>query len=299
MPDDITDIVDFYNRNPEAEQERLECHQLEYDLTVRYLREYLPRRGTVLEIGSATGRYTRYLAARRYLVTAVDVSEVLIRKCRQGLIDEGLEANVRLMVADARNLAELKGAQFDAILLMGPLYHLIDLQDRELALRESVGLLREGGIFVSSFLSRFGIMGDLIKDKPQWIEDRKLVRSFMKNGKRPDSAPRGGFRGYFAKAHEIAPFHEAAGLQMLTLAGVEPGIAADDASYNKLGKERRRLWLDLLHNISKDKAILGASRHLLYVGRKMAPRNNSDRLNKMCPFDGGRKKGGRSFPAAR
>jgi hypothetical protein len=52
------------------------------------------------------------------------------------------------------------------------------------------------------------------------------------------------------------------------LAGVEPGISADDESYNRLEGVQRRLWLDLLDEISTEPSILGASRHLLYVGRK-------------------------------
>jgi hypothetical protein len=52
------------------------------------------------------------------------------------------------------------------------------------------------------------------------------------------------------------------------VAGVEPVIAADDDSYNKLQGTQRQLWLDLLFELSVEKSILWASRHLLYVGRK-------------------------------
>jgi hypothetical protein len=45
-------------------------------------------------------------------------------------------------------------------------------------------------------------------------------------------------------------------------------IAADDESYNKLQGKQRQLWLDLLYEISIERSILGASRHLLYIGRK-------------------------------
>ncbi|HKQ79135.1 MAG TPA: class I SAM-dependent methyltransferase [Blastocatellia bacterium] len=268
MVDDISDIAQFYNSNPDDEQGRLEQHQLEYDLTWRYLQEYLPSRGAILEIGAATGRYTRELARRKYSVTAVDLSPALIERCRQNLAEESLEAQVRYVIADARNLVEVTGSRFDAVLLMGPLYHLIEEADRKLALKEAVDRLLVGGVLFSSFLSRFGVIGDLIKGAPHWIEDQEHVRSFIEGGKRPENFPRGGFRGYFARACEIASLHESLGLHTLVLAGVEPGISADDDSYNRLQGEQRQLWLNLLYKISQEESTLGASRHLLYIGKK-------------------------------
>ena len=268
MIDDVRDIAELYSSNPEGEHSRLERHQLEYDLTWCYLDQYLPSQGTILEIGAATGRYTLELAKRGYTLTAVDLSAALMEKCRKNLVDEGLASRVQLVVADARDLSEVAEKRFDAVLLMGPLYHLVVESDRKLALKEAFDRLRAGGIIFSSFISRFGIMGDLIKNIPAWIEEQAEVRSLLERGKRPDDYPRGGFRGYFAHASEIAPLHEAMGFETLVVAGVEPAISADDESYNKLQGKQRQLWLDLLYEISTEKSIIGASRHLLYIGRK-------------------------------
>jgi SAM-dependent methyltransferase len=268
MIDDVSDIAEWYSSNPEREHCRLERNQLEYDLTWRYLNQYLPSQGSILEVGAATGRYTLELAKRGYTITAVDLSAALIEECRKSIADEGLERQVRLVVADARDLSEVTEKRFDAVLLMGPLYHLVVEADRKLALKEAFDRLRAGGIIFSSFISRFGIMGDLIKNIPAWIEEQAEVRSLLERGKRPDDFPRGGFRGYFAQASEIAPLHEAIGFETLTVAGVEPAISADDESYNKLQGKQRQLWLDLLVEISTEKSIIGASRHLLYIGKK-------------------------------
>jgi S-adenosylmethionine-dependent methyltransferase len=66
MRDDVRDIAEFYSVDPDIEHRRLEQHQLEYDLTWRYLHEYLPPDGSILEVGAATGRYTVELARRGY-----------------------------------------------------------------------------------------------------------------------------------------------------------------------------------------------------------------------------------------
>ena len=268
MSDDVSDIALYYNSDPERERDRLERHQLEHDLTWRYLDQYLPAQGSILEIGAATGRYTVELAKRGYQLTAVDMSTSLLEICRNRVVAEGLERRVRFMLANARDLSEVTEQDFDVVLLMGPLYHLVIEADRKAALKQAFDHLRPGGLIFSSFISRFGIMGDLMRDLPSWIEDQPGVRSLLSVGRRPDDHPRGGFRGYFARVSENAPLHEEIGFETLTLAGVEPAISADDESYNKLEGRQRQLWLDLLYEISTESTIIGASRHLLYIGRK-------------------------------
>ena len=268
MTDDVSDIAAYYDNNPEGEHGRLDRHQLEHDLTWRYLDRYLPSQGSILEIGAATGRYTLPLVQKGYVVTAVDMSAVLLEENRKNLAAEGLEKQVRWVKADARDLNEVVEKEFDAVLLLGPLYHLVEEGDRQKALKEAFDRLQEGGILFSAFISRLGIMGDLLKKIPGWIEDQIEVRAVLEKGRDPAAAHPGEFRGYFALASEIPPLHEAVGFQTLLLAGVEPAISADDESYNTLVGEQRRLWLDLLFEISTEPSIIGASRHLLYVGRK-------------------------------
>ncbi len=270
MVDDLGDIAAFYNNDPAREADRLDQNQLEYDLTWRYLDAYLPPQGRILEVGAAAGRYTLELARRGYTVTAVDLSATLLDICRDRLAAAGLESKVRLVVADARDLGAVPEKDFDAVLLMGPLYHLIVEADRKMALQQVYDRLRPGGILFSAMLSRLGIFGHLIRTNPAWIEDQAHVQSQLADGKRPDTMARGGFRGYTALVSEVVPLHESVGFETLKLAGVEPAIGADDASYNQLEGERRRLWLDLLYRISAEPSILGASRHLLYTGRKKA-----------------------------
>jgi S-adenosylmethionine-dependent methyltransferase len=268
MRDDISDIAAYYDDTVAVEDARLERHQLEYDLTWRYLLRFLPPTGSILEIGAATGRYTLPLCRRGYAVTAVDLSAALLERCQQRLAAEGLDGHAQFVVADARDLRAVPSTGFDAVLLMGPLYHLIDAEDREAAVRQAAGRLRGGGLLISAHLSRLGVLGDLLRRTPEWVEQGEEVRSLLDNGRRPDGAPRGGFRGYFAHVSEIEPLHEACGIETIAVAGVEPAIGADDESYNRLASGRRERWLDVLFAVSTDETTVGASRHLLYIGRK-------------------------------
>ena len=268
MADDIQDIAAHYDEDPLAEAARLGLHQLERDLTWRILDRYLPASGPILDLGAAAGAYTLPLAKRGYAVTAIDLSKGLVELLRSRLQADGLDDQVTCLVADARDLSAVTRNDFRAALMMGPLYHLVHEADRRCALRQAFERLRPGGLIFSSCLSRFGVLSDLLRTSPEWIEEQSVVRALLEQGRRPEDAPRGGFRGYFATPSEIAPLHEAEGLGTVLLAGVEPAIGAHDEDYNRLDDPQRTLWLDVLEELSTIPSVVGASRHLLYVGRK-------------------------------
>ena len=267
--DDLTDIRDLYNAAWDVEETRLERHQLEADITWRYLDRHLPPCGRLLEIGSGTGAYTFPLARRGYRITAIDLAEELVTRCRAKADEVGLGDRIDFQVGDARDLISIPGSEFDAVLLMGPLYHLVLEADRMAALRSAYRCLKPGGVICSSLISRFGVLATLLKRNPSWIEDRKWVRSVMDNGHRPYDAPRGGgFRGYFVRPEEISPMHESVGFRTLRIAGVEPVTAAHDEHYNTLTGRRRELWLELLFEVSDEPSMVASSIHLLYIGRR-------------------------------
>jgi SAM-dependent methyltransferase len=268
MSDDISDIAAYYNRNPQAEHRRLEENQLEYDLTWRFLDAYLPPAGEILEIGAGTGRYTLGLIQRGYTVTAVDLSEAILKECQKNLAETGLQEKAKLIIGDARYLRHVPKKEFDAVLMMGPLYHLVEESDRQLALQEAYKRIRPGGVIFSAFISRLGILGEILKFMPESIEDKEQVGAVLTRGRDREDWPKGGFRAYFARVEEVIPLHEGVGFETIKLVGVEPCISSDDESYNVLKGERRSLWLDLFYEISGEPSIVGASQHMLYIGRK-------------------------------
>ena len=151
---------------------------------------------------------------------------------------------------------------------MGPLYHLVLEEDRRKVVAQAFGLLKKGGILFSAFISRYGIWGDIMRRLPGHIEQQGNLTSVLERGRNAEVPHwQGAFRAYFASPAEVIPLHERAGFTTLVLAGVEPVGASDDA-YSKLTESQRKLWLDLLHEISSEPSTIGASCHMLYIGRK-------------------------------
>ena len=220
MTDDIDDIAEFYNKDPQKEHGRLERHQLEFDLTWRFLEANLPPKGEILEIGAGTGRYTLGLVQRGYSVTVVDLSQENLMTCKAYLAQEGLETRVQTILGDARHLRNVPQKEFDAVLMMGPLYHLVEEVDRQMAVREAHARLKPSGVIFTAFISRYGIWGDLLKNVPEIIAHKDVVKSVLTRGRDPEDWPKGGFRGYFAKVDEIAPLHEALGFETINVVAV-------------------------------------------------------------------------------
>ena len=166
LMDDLTDIREFYNAAWDAEENRLERHQLEADITWRYVNLYLPPRGRLLEIGFGTGAYTFPLANRGYQITAIDLADEYVTRCKAKAEELGLSDKIDFHTGDARKLEGISRGEFEAVLLMGPLYHLLLETDRTAALRAAYACLKPGGVIFSAMISRFGILGGPHRGQP-------------------------------------------------------------------------------------------------------------------------------------
>jgi SAM-dependent methyltransferase len=108
---------------------------------------FLPGSGRVADIGGGPGTHASHLAGLGYEVVLVDPVPGHIEHA-------SADAGFSSRLGDARDLP-LPDASFDAVLLMGPLYHLPDAADRQLALREALRVLRPGGRLLAEVISRY------------------------------------------------------------------------------------------------------------------------------------------------
>jgi ubiquinone/menaquinone biosynthesis C-methylase UbiE len=108
------------------------------------------------DVGGGNGVHARWLMARGYHVRLVDLSEVQVAAAAV----QGLDATV----ADAR-LLPWADASVDAVLLLGPLYHLMQRSDRVAALRECHRVLKPGGMICAEGLSRTAIFVRLLSNE--------------------------------------------------------------------------------------------------------------------------------------
>ena len=101
-----------------------------------------PPPATVLDVGGGTGVHADWLAQRGYSVHVIDPVEEHVTLA-------GRIPNVSSAVADARCVSQADESQ-DAVLPLGPLYHLPEREGRFQALREARRVARPGAPVVAA-----------------------------------------------------------------------------------------------------------------------------------------------------
>src|SRR5437016_4916375 len=138
------EIRTYYEEAPEAERLAQGPARLEFERTKQMLAERLPRApAVVLDIGGGPGPYALWLAQLGYDVHLIDPVACLVSQAQQQS-DEAVRHIASCNVGDARDLKSASNSA-DAVLELGPLYHLIHRVDRLQALKEAFRVLKPGG----------------------------------------------------------------------------------------------------------------------------------------------------------
>ncbi len=270
----MNEIEAFYDKGAQYEWERLERHRTEFAVTLRIFKDYLPPApAKILDVGGGPGRYAIALAQRGYDVTLFDLSKNCLELAKQ----KAQEAQVKIEGfehGDARDLSRFVNQSFDAILLMGPLYHLLEEEERRLAIREARRVLKLNGIIFASFITRYAVIRWAAKEEPDWIiKYSERLEALLSSGalqKRPNDT--GFTSAYFACPAEIKPLMESEGFETLDLIACEGVVSMIEDKINELTGEAFDAWVELNYRLGKDPSVHGAAEHLLYVGRKVEKR---------------------------
>ena len=167
-------LIDFYNSYDEDSRLEPKHGMVEFLTTMRYIEKYLKPGNRVLEIGAGTGRYSHALARQGYTVNAVELIEHNIEIFRKNtLVDEGIS----VIQGNALDLSAFPDNQFDITLLLGPLYHLYNKEDKQQAIREAIRVTKQGGIIFAAYVISDGSLLD-----EGFNQSNFNVAEYVKNG---------------------------------------------------------------------------------------------------------------------
>lgn len=246
--------------------------QLERVRTQEILAQRLPSApAEIVDVGGGPGGYAAWLASRGYTVDLIDFVPLHVEQAREVFANLGQGCTARAEVGDARRLPYASESR-DAALVLGPLYHLPARADRLQALLEARRVLRPGGLVVVAGISRFASLMDgffrgFISD-PRFVE---IVEGDLESGQHENltSDPAYFMTAYFHHPSELAEELQDAGFSGTEVVAVEgPFWCLQNFEEVWSREELRETLLGFLRRIDRDSALLGASAHLLALGRK-------------------------------
>ena len=251
----------YYEQGKERDRLAGSKGALEYERTQEIVQRRMPPApASVADIGGGPGRYARWLADLGYTVHHRDLMALHVDQVRA--MDN---PNVRTAVGDARHL-DLEDSSVDACLLMGPLYHLAQRDERVQALTEARRIVRECGPIFIAVISRWAprldgaIQERLYETNPDFLA---VLPEVERTGHLPPVGPN-GFGGYTHRPADLVDEVSEAGLRLDDLVGVE-GLPLAGAEVRSRAEDPSawKVLLDSARAIERVPDLLGLSPHLI------------------------------------
>ena len=268
---DKNKIKDFYARGMEANRLEHEMFRLEGIRTKEIIERYLQRSHLeILDIGGGAGYYSFWLQEKGHNVSLVDLSPHNIELVRKHAQVTGVNLK-KVETGDAVNLP-FSDDQFDMVLLLGPLYHLTDRDERKKALTEAKRVLKPKGILLAAVISRYaslidGFQRDLVLDD-QFFD---LLQDDLRTGIHLNETdnPEYFTTAYFHTPKEIKAEIEESGLNFEKLIPIESfGWMIKNFPEREKDSSYMKKLLGIIQMVEANEDLIAISPHIVAVAGK-------------------------------
>jgi ubiquinone/menaquinone biosynthesis C-methylase UbiE len=186
MDNEVASIIEQYEIMNEDKRLEGGFGLLEKERTKELILRYLPKEQlSIIDVGGATGVYSLWLASLGYKVQLIDIVPKHIELAKQKAVTLKNAQLFEATVGDARTL-EIKENSVDMVISHGPLYHLVNKEDRIKTLLEAKRVLKPGGILLAFTITRYAginysIPNGLIFDNVYYSVMKKEVETGVCN----------------------------------------------------------------------------------------------------------------------
>ncbi len=251
-------IEEYYNNFNEDDRLSPRHNQTEYLTTMRYIEKYLCPGAKILEIGAGTGKYSIALAEKGYDVTAIELVQhnidVMKRKAKP-------EHKIKIYKGNAVDLSFIDSDTYNIVLLLGPMYHLFNINDRHSALNEAMRVAKKGAMIYVAYCGNDGpifrrfVNGEIfnvIDEIDENFHYKHTEKSLFENDRKKEI-------DILMSRYNVKRLHYV-GTDMLTPLFID--------QFDNMSDEVFGLYMKYHYHICEEPDMLGFSFHILDVFRK-------------------------------
>ncbi len=268
---DFNRVKEYYKKFNEKDRLIQDASgKLEYEMTLRILRQYLPKKAKILDLGGGAGVYTFPLSKMGYEMYLADLSDDLIHEAKIVKENDNYENVKSCDIVNATDLSIYEDNQFDVVLLFGPLYHLQDEEERQLCIREISRVLKKEGLVFASFipyLSGSIAIIDRYFKHPEQVDMNNLKEVF-KSGKFTNVSNNGFQEGYYPSSEEIEKLFQENHFEKVDVLSIRGfGYEKEDKLYNISENKEFEEILNLISETARCKELIETCGHAMYIGK--------------------------------
>jgi SAM-dependent methyltransferase len=272
------EILAYYEHGLERDRLASGRQRIEFLRIWDLLERFLPAApAKIVDVGGGAGAYAIPLASAGYEVHLIDPVPLHVEQAAAASRTTG-SALAGISAGDARDLPAADSSA-DAVLLLGPLYHLTSREDRLTALREARRVLRPGGTVVAKALSRFyPVFEELAGGMPVSPEGLGGTARFLADGqyRNPGGDPANFTTSYFHRPEELAEEIKDAGLELSQIVAASGNVKLLPGLSQLLDiPESRDHVLSVLRLLEAEPSLIGMSQNFVAIAQAPAMAGNS------------------------
>ena len=267
------EIYNFYNNGAEIGRLERGLGIVEFLRTKEILSRYIDGGKVIYDIGGGIGMYAAWLAKKGNEVHLIELAENAVEYAKANMMQDCY------FIAETGNALKInrQDESADVVLLMGPLYHLRNREDRLLSLSEAFRVLKKGGLLVAAGISKFSSMTwglSVYGEKNDFIDDPvfcNMVKGEMTTGDhiRPKEYPKFIAEAFFTTSEEMKSEIAEAGFAVEKAIAVEGCIWFTPHLAEKWeDKASRERLLEIVRITETEPEMMGMSPHFLVVAKK-------------------------------
>lgn len=239
----IEKVTEYYDEFAEVEWERLNnpYSRVEFESTMHLIKKYFPKKGKILDIGSGPGRYSLKLAEMGYQMSLLDISEKELDIAKDKFVLNNYSSD-GFHCLSALELDKFKDEEFDAILLLGPMYHLHKKEDRKKVLDSVNRILKSNGVAIIAYINTLGVLKSSVFECPDVFENHtEKLQQYLK-GDLSLSHEESFTSAFFTTPQHALEEIQNSKLEILSHAGAESFVSGMHLELRKLKQQSEELY---------------------------------------------------------